>query len=322
MSQPTQTGVINQTFALMSGISLRAGGVLAGGMLAGGVLAGGVLAGCALSPGQPWGLLDAQLSVGITPEQGRLDAQGRLLTNESYAYTLEGLTLVTSALTVSMGEDAAGTLSFDPAAPPEGYSNCHSGHCHTADGGIATYEEIEASLTGGEPQGTERALSASAELRFEAATEGSANLSVTVLGCSSAQGATLEEASCTLEPGYLTSVQLTVTSFELRGRLFDTAEPARLPLEGVPFVLSSETALALSGTPAESDRAEVGKDQKLWLKVAARLPWTAAALDNIDWGSVVADSEGIVRSDGAPELETVRENLLTHALLQLTITRE
>ena len=33
--------------------------------------------------------------------------------------------------------------------PPPGYSLCHGGHCHTTDGGIESYEEIEAKLAGG-----------------------------------------------------------------------------------------------------------------------------------------------------------------------------
>lgn len=281
-----------------------------------------LLSGCALSPGQPWGVLDAQLTVGVTPEDGRLDAEARLLTNKSYAYTLDALTLELSSLTVVVGQDEVGTLSFDPAAPPEGYSNCHSGHCHTADGGIATYEEIEAELTGGTPQGTSKTLPVSSTLMFETPTTGAAAENIPLGSCSGMSEDLEAQASCTLESGYVTSVQLTVPRFELRGRLYDTASPSRLPAEGVGFVFSSETALVLSGVPGEADSAAVGKDQALWLNIQAFLPWTAAALDNIDWSSVVAGDEGIVLSDGDPELETVRENLLTHATLQLNITRE
>jgi hypothetical protein len=38
---------------------------------------------------------------------------------------------------------------FDPAHPPPGYTLCHNGHCHTTDGRLVPYADIEAELAGG-----------------------------------------------------------------------------------------------------------------------------------------------------------------------------
>lgn len=46
---------------------------------------------------------------------------------------------------------SAPAASFNPARPPAGFSLCHNGHCHAADGRLVPYDEVASSAAGGAP---------------------------------------------------------------------------------------------------------------------------------------------------------------------------
>jgi hypothetical protein len=113
-----------------------------------------LLAGCTLAPGTGFSALSAAtLAVSFTPGPGRLDASGGMKTDLGYRLTFTKLSLTTDDLVIQSRSTTAGgqasTTTFDPAKPPAGYSLCHGGHCHRADGALVDYADIAASLSGG-----------------------------------------------------------------------------------------------------------------------------------------------------------------------------
>ena len=100
---------------------------------------------CAFDDGDPWARASFELSLGFEPGAARLDDEGRLVTPGDWAIALETPIAHVDSVTLTMAGEA-GTLSFDPAEPPPGYSLCHNGHCHADDGRLVDYEDIELEL--------------------------------------------------------------------------------------------------------------------------------------------------------------------------------
>ena len=92
---------------------------------------------CTLEGGQPWGQVDFGVSVLSMDTAGRME--GNLIkTADNYGLEIETLTVEFAA--VSAVQTTSAGAGFDPAQPPEGYSLCHNGHCHSADGRLVAYE--------------------------------------------------------------------------------------------------------------------------------------------------------------------------------------
>lgn len=109
-----------------------------------------LLIGCTFGPGQGFGeLAAASLEARLEPGAARDLGGGELLTQDGYAVRLDTFALDLGALDLlSLSGGGGGT--FDPANPPEGYTLCHGGHCHSESGALVDYADIEAELAGGE----------------------------------------------------------------------------------------------------------------------------------------------------------------------------
>ena len=103
------------------------------------------LAGCALPPGEGWQSID--LSVQATFESdGRILDNGRFKTSKNYEIEFSSVELQGLGFSLEALKAADGLQTFDPQNPPEGYSLCHNGHCHSASGELVDYEDIQAEL--------------------------------------------------------------------------------------------------------------------------------------------------------------------------------
>ncbi|MFH1812483.1 MAG: hypothetical protein ABIJ09_27370 [Pseudomonadota bacterium] len=117
------------------------------------LLAGLVGSSCTLlGDGAGWATVDAQVHAAIAPDVAHQSVRADLVTDQGFEIVLDhmflhvaGVALLAPALAASEG-----TATFDPASPPPGYTLCHGGHCHRADGALETYAEIEAKLASGE----------------------------------------------------------------------------------------------------------------------------------------------------------------------------
>lgn len=107
---------------------------------------------CALEDGGGFarlepGTLRAAIQIGAAREL----AEHSLLTDEGYRVELTRCRLALEDFELQQLDAAGGGESarFDPANPPDGYSLCHGGHCHAADGSLPSYDEVQAQLGGG-----------------------------------------------------------------------------------------------------------------------------------------------------------------------------
>ena len=108
--------------------------------------------GCALEPGEGFARLEpGTLRAAFEIGPARALAENRLLTDEGYRVELARcrLTVRDFELQSLDARSGGGDASFDPADPPDGYSLCHGGHCHAADGSLVSYDEVQARLAGG-----------------------------------------------------------------------------------------------------------------------------------------------------------------------------
>lgn len=109
-----------------------------------------LLVACTFTPGQAGfaTLRDTTLTVALVPGAARDLGDGAFLTDQGWAIT-PSVARVYSAELALMELRGAEGVSFDPANPPEGYTLCHGGHCHSDAGALVPYAEIEAELAGG-----------------------------------------------------------------------------------------------------------------------------------------------------------------------------
>ncbi|ACY16417.1 hypothetical protein [Haliangium ochraceum] len=105
------------------------------------------LGGCAIEPGGPFATLEAELAVSLARPADRALEDGWQALASSYHITIDALVLELGSVDLRDG-GSGGSLVFDPAAPPPGYTLCHNGHCHSDDGRLVPYEEIAAELGG------------------------------------------------------------------------------------------------------------------------------------------------------------------------------
>ena len=111
------------------------------------------LGACTFEDGRGWATLRASAAGELTVDDAHTSASGAtLVTDLGFELSVDTLLVHLERLdlleTVS-GGSSGGSATFDPANPPLGYTLCHGGHCHTADGKTESYEEIEAMLTAG-----------------------------------------------------------------------------------------------------------------------------------------------------------------------------
>ncbi len=108
------------------------------------------LSGCAFEAGHGFGeLAPVDFSAALTPGPAR-DLGGAVLTDQGYAVALDGFVWTVGGMhLMELQGGGGGGGSFDPADPPDGYTLCHGGHCHSDGGALVDYADIEAELAGG-----------------------------------------------------------------------------------------------------------------------------------------------------------------------------
>ncbi len=224
--------------------------------------------GCAFSDGQPWGEAELSLQVRFDPPSSRLTSDGRLITAKSFEVELDSMAVRFDAMAVRMA--GAGSAEFDPANPPEGYSLCHNGHCHSASGELVGYEDIILEQSGGGFSITQAASDDAVVLTSQSAT-------VALGECSN---------DCRLEQGDLSAVEVGIALLDIRGRIFDATDAERVPEAGLDFTM----AVAPASPLAEPIHAVVANGRQVGVRVAVDLYVTEKLFDDLLW--VVPDGAG------------------------------
>jgi hypothetical protein len=107
--------------------------------------------GCTFEDGTGFATLEsASLELRLEPGAARDLGNQTILSDRAYAVRLETARVGVGTLELRERTASGGSQGgrFDPANPPPGYSLCHGGHCHSDDGRLVAYEEIEAELAG------------------------------------------------------------------------------------------------------------------------------------------------------------------------------
>ncbi len=253
--------------------------------------------GCVDGPGHGSGLLQLRLSVVFDLPAERLDAEGRWQTAHGYALALTSLEWTPAAIAV-LGAEAV-SLPFDPAKPPDGYANCHNGHCHKADGSLPTYAEIAAELGG--QAASESGLEASASATTLAWTQPSSSPREAALeGCAA--------AGCELEGGKLAALRIDVAGLRVRGTVVSSAvaTAGTLPAQGLWLDVAAAEPLSLTVglPPAASVRVARGEAYLRRLDAVVRIG--AGSLDGVSMAHLArggADA-GAASALGAGLLDT------------------
>lgn len=256
-------------------------------------------AGCAWDAGQPWGLVDLAVRMRASVPADRQLADGRLRTASEYLWKIEELRVELSGAQVRLSS-GDGPLSFDPAKPPAGYSNCHGGHCHSDDGRLVDYADIQAEILG----------SAAGAETVSLGLEATPSLTP-------AYGPAYRPAPAALPMGELSTLQLSWRKVTLRARVWDgSPKGQRLPAAGLPVQLQlgpSSVAAQLSGT--------VGPHQPLHVQLAADVDVPAPWLDGLDVAQLAGSAAQLDLPAAHPAAAALQQAWQHYASLSVKVSR-
>ncbi len=233
------------------------------------VLGSLALGGCAFSDGEPWGEASLRLEVRWWVPQDRQMEGGEVRLANDYALRLDDVAAEVVAVTLEIAAPGGEVSSFDPAAPPPGYSLCHGGHCHADDGRLVDYADIEAELSGG--------ASGLEHLRVPVAQ------AVQFLGEGRDVALGVCPERCWLERGRVVGVQVELRQLRLQGSLRDLRSGAAQRLDGALMALILEVPLTMQVRFSLDEVVGKGEPQRLHLDLSLR--WLPQALDGVEWAA-------------------------------------
>ncbi|RKG99818.1 hypothetical protein D7X74_39070 [Corallococcus sp. CA047B] len=256
-----------------------------------------LLSGCALDAGEGFAVLEPSVQAAYTPLPRRDAGDGYQALASDFQLRMDSGAVSLGSIDLLASSGGGGATTFDPSSPPPGYSLCHNGHCHSDDGSLVDYEDIQAELGGGGITTTTVAnLPVDGELDLLAApTVG--------LTC---------KPDCELTRTNVSSGRWSITGLRMTGSVRDGRVPARFV--GVrTFRLTATT----SGTEAEPLAVLKGdldvpsdRENKPRVELGLKLALTPELFDAVDWSTA---KEGL---DGVVDLDAVENAAVRTALLQ------
>lgn len=277
--------------------------------------------GCAFEPGEPYGLVTASLDVHYRELADRYTPDGFQKLNTDYQARLTSAVLVVDAIELLDAGTELAVATFDPANPPPGYSLCHGGHCHAADGSLVDYEDIAAELAGAggtEPTTVVTLTAGTVDLLTSEPFE---------LGCA---------PSCALPEGYLVLARLTASRLELAGQVRDARVEPRIAGEvdwqvALELLQPAETSDA-NDHEHDHDAADepagrfelrldlpVNEDEPPNVTMRFAMPTDAKLLDRVDFSLVPPDSYGVIDLNASAGAAARSELALNFAALGVDV---
>ena len=254
------------------------------------------MAGCAWEPGGPFAEISTELDARWRVAPGRDAGGGWQRLASDYQVRVDAAAWTTSKLVLVARAEAA--VGFDPASPPPGYSLCHNGHCHAADGRLVSYEDIALELSGGRPPPPALELPTGAiDLIAGRRVE---------LDCAG--------APCDLARGAIGRVELEVTALSLAGAVRD----ARTPPRRAEAAFSAAVTLARPVRPAGALELPVDRASAPRIRLAVGAHPGAEIFDAIDWAALGA---GPIDLAAAPEAMTAITTAIGEVELELGVDR-
>jgi hypothetical protein len=264
--------------------------------------------GCAWEAGEGFAVLEPSVRAAYTPLPDREVGDGYQRLSSNFQVRLTAATLKLERIEL-LGGAGAGSVRFDPANPPPGYTICHNGHCDREDGSLVPYEEVTAELAGG-----------------GAAAVTVATLPVGDVDLLSPETRTLSCApDCELPRTHLSNGRWTVTALRLEGVVRDGLATPRFTGER-PFRLE----LTATGTPAEPALAMTGpldipsdREHAPRVQLGLQLAVTPRIFDAVPWETTTPGANGIVDLSATDKPgNTTARNALLKQLRELSPTAE
>jgi hypothetical protein len=257
-------------------------------------LAVAALAGCAWGPGAGFATLQKAVTTQALPiSADRLDETGRWKTDNGYRLTIaERLVRVHVAGVTIDGPAAAGaaataSAAFDPANPPPGYSLCHGGHCHRADGALVDYADIQASLAGGNAAPATQRLMALVPTSKVAFVPLGGEASLDSFNCRA--GA---DGACEFGQGTAASSDLLVQAVQAYGQAAAGPGLAALGSGSVEWVLDLDMIAQPSAFRAGLAPRVIDRLGPAGLRFTGRFQVTERLLDGIQWDRLAQSAAG------------------------------
>ncbi|MCY1045761.1 hypothetical protein OV208_30890 [Corallococcus sp. bb12-1] len=256
-----------------------------------------LLSGCALDAGEGFAVLEPSVQAAYTPLPRRDAGDGYQALASDFQLRIDSGAVSLGSIDLLASSGGGGATTFDPSSPPPGYSLCHNGHCHSDDGALVDYEDIEAELGGGGSTTTTVAnLPVDSELDLLAApTVG--------LTC---------KPDCELTRTTVSSGRWSITGLRMTGSVRDGRVPARFA-----GVRTFRFTVPTPGAEAEpvavlNGEMDVPSDRENAPRVALglKLALTPELFDAVDWS---AAEEGL---DGVVNLNAFANKAVLAALLQ------
>ena len=254
------------------------------------------LGACAWGPGQGFAVVEPTVRVAYEAQPARNADNGYQKLASDYQVRMDSASMRLDdieLLAISSGSGGG----FDPANPPAGYTLCHNGHCHRADGALIPYEEVAAGIGGGGGSRTVVTLPMEEPLNLLAPE-------TRAVGC---------EPECALPQTRVSQGRWGIKTLRLEGTVRDGRVPPRI---------ASERRFVLERMPGENDapvavltgRLELPSDRETppEAKLALRLVLTAQLFDTVDWATLAQNPDGVVDFGdpaNAKALEAVLEQL-------------
>jgi hypothetical protein len=263
-------------------------------------------AGCTFEPGRWFGVLRPSLTAGWRLPADRDAGEGWQRLSNDYQVKASSATIELGDVPLLAVAGGGGAVRFDPASPPPGYSLCHNGHCHAADGRLVPYAEIEAELAGGRGGA---GLTTAVTLRAPGVLDLLA-ASVRTLSCNPA---------CNLDRTRILRASATVGTLSIEGTVRDGRQPPRIAEMPFRWRLTGggDAGPAPPTLEAELDLPIDGKHPPL-VDLGLRVELSPAVFDGVDFGALPPVAGAL---DLAPAEDRLRANLAEGRFMTAAIAR-
>jgi hypothetical protein len=265
------------------------------------------LGGCAWEPGQGFAVVEPTVRAAYEPRADRLAPDGYQRLSSDYQLRMDAASMRLSG--IELIAISAGSGGFNPASPPPGYSLCHNGHCHRADGALIPYEQIIAETGGGGGSSTVATLPVAEPLNLLAPEK-------RAVACT---------PDCALPEATVSQGRWGVDALLLEGTVRDGRASPRIPGERrfrweLTRAPGSEAPVAVLGGAVDlpSDRSTPPR-----AKLDLNLVLTAALFDPVDWSALEEGSDGVVEisATATPEVHAVLLERLATISPEAEVTR-
>jgi hypothetical protein len=262
---------------------------------------------CTFEPGTWFATMSPSLTASYQPRPDRDAGSGWQKLNHDYQVLVTRAHLELDDIAL-LGAVGGAATQFDPADPPPGYTLCHNGHCHSAEGRLVPYAEIEAQVAGGPGGGLQAVVTLPMDDSFDLLAPVDRRLSC--------------KPSCNLDRIRILRAEAPIRRLILEGKVRDSRTPPRLPetafrWEARPVSTGETTLTAEVDLPADRDHPPA-------VALGLHIDMGATLFDGVEFAGPTAPSPAVLdlgaTANPAAD-ERIRMNLRERSLFRASVSR-